>query len=113
MQSIKMQVSKYWKTLVIVNGIFMAFLGSIVINDFFPQNHWVLVYGLFMALTLAPGVGIKGVFGFVISTLISMSFLSGVFWMSSKKKWKWWKTGLIVLTYFISVFIVNALRAEW
>ena len=33
--------------------------------------------------------------------------------MASKKKWKWWKTGLIVLSYFILVFIVNALRAEW
>lgn len=109
-----MRGNKYLKKLIIVNGIFLTFLVSTLINDFFPQNHSALVYGLFVSLALAPGVGIKGVFGMIIiPVLISMSFLSGVFLFSAKNKWAKWKTGLIVLSYFVLVFIVNALRAEW
>ena len=114
MQRIKIPVSKRCVTLAMVNGVFLTLLGSVLIKNPFPYNGWAIGYRWMMALTLAPGVGIKGIFGMIIiPVLISMSFLNGVFWMAYKNKWKKWKTCSVVLTYFVLVFILNAMRAEW
>ena len=105
--------SKSLLNLVVINGLFLILLGSVYVVDLFPQNHWALVYGLFMALTLVPRFGIDSIFGLILPILISMCFISGVFLISVKKRWAKWKISLIVLCYFFTLFIFNAIQSEW
>jgi len=96
-----------------INLLFLFLLSGRFLVDFFPKSNFAISYSLFTVLVLIPLVGISGGLGWLLGIAITMSVLTGVFWMASKNNWKWWKTTLILFFYFFVVFTLNALRAEW
>lgn len=100
------------KKLIFLNLMYLLVVPIAKLGDIFPKSD-IGIISLFTIVAFIPAFGIKGVFGWFVGLIFTMTIISTIYYVTTEKKTSKFVTWCLIILYFIFVFIFNAVRVDW